>query len=236
MKINPMKKTSRQASFNAALVLTLLLLLPSVRAFSAAELSAPERADLLKQLEGIRAKYSSLESEFVEEKTTPLLNHPVVTQGTLYFQYPNKFRRDITGKNASTTVCNGKTLWIYYPNFNEVEQYALGERKAFDDSIAALTTGLSFQQIQENYDFKAWKDEGGYKLELVPKRPNIRRLVEVLTLWMSPEFKAYKSQAVLPKGGRIMTRYSNSKRDPIPSSTFEFVPPSGAHVSKPLGK
>lgn len=216
-----------------ALLTAALLSLP---ALAGTELTNPEKVELLKKLETIRNKYPSVQSDFVEEKVTPLLNHPVITQGRIYFQYPAKFRRDLTGKNPSTTVCNGKTMWIYYPNFSEVEQYTLGEHKTFDDSISALTTGLSFQQLQQNYEFRAWREENGLKLELVPKRPNIRRLVETLTLWMSPDYMAQKSQAILPKGGRVTTRYSNSNRDPLPASTFEFTPPEGTHVSKPLGK
>ena len=230
MKINTLKH--RLAIILASGALALL----ATPAFAATELAGPEKADLLKKMEAVREKYPNIQSSFVEEKTTPLLNKPVVTQGTVFFQYPNKFRRDLTGKNPSTTVCNGKTLWIYYPNFKEVEQYALGERKAFDDSISALTTGMSFQQIELNYAFKAWREEGTYKLELIPKRPNIRRMVEVLTLWMSTDFKATKSQANLPNGGRVLTRYSNTKREPLPASTFEFVPPADAKVSTPLKK
>jgi len=212
------------------------ILLRSPAAYGETELSASEKTELLNQMETVRNKYPSIKSEFVEEKVTPLLNHPVITQGTIYFEYPNKFRRDITGKNPSTTVCNGKVLWIYYPNFNEVEQYALGQHKVFDDSISALTTGLSFQQLEQNYHFRAWRDDNALKLELIPKRPNIRRLVDSLTLWMTPQFMAFRSQANLPKGGKVVTRYSNSSRDPLPSSTFEFAPPPGANITKPMGK
>jgi outer membrane lipoprotein-sorting protein len=220
-----------------ASLIALGALITSHSAFAAKEFGPTEKAELLKKLEHVRNAHPAIQSNFVEEKTTPLLNKPVITQGTIFFQYPNKFRRDITGKNPSTTVCNGKILWIYYPNFKEVEQYALGERKAFDDSISALTTGLSFEQLEANYQFRAWQeDNGGYKLELVPKRPNIRRLVEVLTLWMSPDYIALRSQAQLPKGGRVSTRYSSAKREPLPASTFEFVPPADARVTKPLGK
>ena len=242
----PMKKNPTQMrSLNFSLAVwigglgTLLaatLLLCASPASAETELTAPQKTELLTQMEQLRNKYPAIKSEFVEEKTTPLLNHPVITQGLIYFQYPNKFRRDITGKNPSTTVCNGKILWIYYPNFNEVEQYALGEHKVFDDSISAITAGLSFQQLEQNYQFRAWRDDKSIKLELIPKKPNIRRLVEVLTLWMTPDFMAYKSQAILPKGGMVQTRYSNSSRAPLPSSTFEFTPPAGATVTKPLGK
>ena len=204
---------------------------------SAAELSAPERATLLAQLRDLHQKQPSLQAEFTEQKTTHLLNHPVTSEGTIFFQAPDKFRREVRGKNPSTTVSNGKTLWIYYPNFNEVETYALGQRAFFDDSLAALTAGLNFQRIDEFYNFRAYREGDIYRLDLVPKRPNLRKVVEELILTLdASDFRPQRTELALPKGDRLITTYRNSRRSPLSASTFEFTPPADAHVSRPLGK
>ena len=39
-----------------------------------------------------------------------------------------------------------------------------------------------------------------------------------------------------PNGDRIVTAYSNQRRAAIPSSTFEFKPPTGTEVTTPLGQ
>src|SRR4051812_32597434 len=65
----------------------------------AAELAAPETAQLLANLQEHRAKFPSLTADFTEEKTTHLLQKPLVNQGTLSFQVPNKFRRELRGSN-----------------------------------------------------------------------------------------------------------------------------------------
>ena len=104
----------------------------------AAELPPAEAASLLEKLQQHRAKFPALTSDFTEEKTTHLLNKPMTGTGTLAFQAPNKFRRELKGKNPSLTVSNGEKLWIYYPNFKEAELYTMGQRQVFDDSIAAL--------------------------------------------------------------------------------------------------
>lgn len=207
---------------------------PSV--FSA-ELSPPERATLLQQLRDLHARQPSLQSDFTEQKTSHLLNKPVTTEGTVFFQAPDKFRREVRGDKPSVTVSNGKTLWIYYPNFKEAETYALGQRQFFDDSISALNAGLNFERIDEFYNFRAFREAGGeLRLELIPKRPNLKRIVQQLVLTLDSDFKPAKTELTLPKGDRVVTVYKNPRRAPLPASTFEFNPPSDAHISRPLGK
>ena len=94
-----------------------LLLLLSAALFSntadAAQLSADETADLLKSLQVHRTKNPSLVADFTEQKASRLLAQPLVSHGTLSFQAPDKFRRELQANNPSTTVSNGKQMWIY---------------------------------------------------------------------------------------------------------------------------
>lgn len=201
-----------------------------------AELSKQERGELLSQLRAAREKYPALQAEFVEERTTHLLTHPIVSEGTVFFEAPDKFRREIRGASPSVSVSNGRTLWIYYPNFKQVEIYTLGQRAMFDDSLSALTAGLNFQHLEEFYDFNAFHEENGYRFVLKPKRANIKRIVQQLTLWLDGEFIARRAEILLPKGDHLVTSYKNTRRSPLPRETFEFTPPADATVSRPLGK
>lgn len=222
--------------FSLAAVFTLFALAAVPRAFCA-ELTAAERATLLQQLRDLHARQPSLQSDFVEQRTSHLLNKPVTSEGTVYFQAPDKFRREVRGEKPSITVSNGKTLWIYYPNFKEAENYALGQRQFFDDSISALNAGLNFQRIDEFFNFRAFREANGdLRLELLPKRPNLRRIVQQLVLTLDNEFRPEKTELLMPKADRLVTVYKNPRRSPLPASTFEFNPPSDAHVSRPLGK
>lgn len=213
--------------------LTLALLLGSARA---ADLSPAETTQLISHLQEHRAKFPSLVADFTEERTSQLLQKPIVSQGTLSFQVPNKFRRELHGSNASTMVCNGQKLWIYYPNLKEAELFVLGQRAFFDNAIEALTAGLNFQQVAEFYRYTASKEAEGYKLVLVPKTGGLKRLLKNLTVWVDDGFKVDKTIAELPKGDHVTTIYHNQRAAPIAPATFEFAPPADAHVSQPLGK
>jgi len=188
------------------------------------------------RLQEHRAKFPSLTADFTEEKTTRLLQKPLVTRGTIAFSAPNRFRRDIKGANPSLTVCDGRQIWIYYPNFKEAEHYELGRHSFFDDSLAALTAGLNVQDIAKFYRYEAFREPSGYRLVLHPKTSGLKRIVRELTVWITEDFLIAKTQTTLPKGDRLVTTYSNQRAESVPASTFAFKPAAEVKVSTPLGK
>jgi len=215
-----------------------VLLLPALlclRAYSA-ELNPAETAGLIGRLKEHRAKFPSLTADFAEERVTRLLQKPLQTSGTIAFTAPNLFHREVRGANSSTTVCDGKQLWIYYPNFGEAERYTLGERAFFDDSIAALTAGLNFTNIEGYYRYEAFREDKGYRLVLHPKTGGLKRMLKQLSVWITDDFMIGRTETLLPKDGRIVTNYRNQKAEAVPASTFNFKPPADTKVSTPLGK
>jgi outer membrane lipoprotein carrier protein len=200
------------------------------------ELPAQEAETLVLKLQQLRSRAPSLTADFSEQKTSRLLAKPLETRGTLAFQTPNKFRREVKGANPSTVVSDGTQLWIYYPNFNEAELYTLGQRAFFDDAIAALTAGLNFDHVAEFYKFRAFREPGGYRFVLTPKAGGARKVVSEISVWLDQEFMIEKTVATLPKGDRVVTHYHNQRAAAVPGSRFEFKPPAGAKISQPLSK
>jgi outer membrane lipoprotein-sorting protein len=220
------------------LVLAIPCLLAATPASSrgADELDPTAREALLQQLREVHVKQPDFDATFTEQRTSHLLNKPVISEGNIDFSVPDKFRREVKTPSPSTTISNGKTMWIFYPSFNEVEEYQLGQKSFFDESLEALTAGLNFEHIDEFYNFRAFKEGAGYRLELTPKKPALRRVVQTLTLHLSSEFIPVRTEIVLPKGDQLNTDYHNARRTPLSASMFEFSPPGGALVTHPLGK
>jgi outer membrane lipoprotein carrier protein len=220
----------------ATLLALLFCLLAGGPRAGAQEMTPAESAALLQQLHDVHAKQPDFQATFTETRTSHLLNKPVVSEGSIEFSVPDKFRREVRTPSPSTTVSDGHTMWIFYPAFNEVELYTLGQRSIFDESIEALTAGLNFEHIDEYYNFKAYKEAGGYRLDLVPKKPALRRMVEQITLELNGDYLPARTEITLPKGDHLTTEYHNARRPALPASTFEFAPPPGAHITRPLGK
>jgi outer membrane lipoprotein-sorting protein len=218
------------------LLLSLILIFAAHPASAAAPLSASERSAVIEKLAAIHRRNPGMTASFVEKKTTRLLREPLVTRGTIAFESPDKFRRKVIGNNPSLSVSDGKTLWIYYPNFNEAEQYRRGSRDFFDDALAALTVGLSFENVENYYKLQMFPDRGGYRMVLMPRNRKLRRVIEQLTIFLNPEMKVRRTEAILPNRDTIETEYSNVQRKSIPSSTFKFNPPAGTTITHPLGR
>lgn len=213
------------------------LFLLTIAAFArATNLPPAETQTLLKSLQEHRAKFPSLTADFTEQKTTHLLTKPLTSEGTISFQVPNKFRREVKGNSPSLTVSDGAKLWIYYPAFHEAELYTLGQRQFFDDAIAALTAGLNFQHVEKFYTCTGTREGDGYRLALVPRTGGLRRLVRELAVMVDSDFKIQRTETTLPKGDRIVTTYRNQRPTPLPASTFDFTPPADARISQPNGK
>ena len=199
-------------------------------------LSPADLKSLLAQIQDKRGAAPQMQADFQEEKFIHLMTKPIMSVGKVWFQAPDKFRREVKGNSPSVTVGDGQQLWIYYPNFRSAEHYLLGKRSPLDATMAALLAGLNLQNVESNYRVTAGKIDNGYQLDLVPRRPSLKRFFQRLSIQINSESRAQRTEMLQPKGDRIVTTYSNHVTGPIPPSTFEFTPPPGTEITTPLGK
>ena len=192
-------------------------------------------ADLNNLLAGIRQNRST-QADFQEERVIRLMKKPILSSGKVWFQPPNKFRREVKGNSPSVTVSDGRQLWIYYPNFKSAERYPLGKGSPLDSTVAAINSALNLENIENMFQINAAKTDKGYELVLTPRTPSMRRAFQKLDLRVNDNLRVERTDMLLPNGDRIVTTYSNQMRAPIPAYTFEFKPPPGTEVSTPLGR
>jgi len=211
-----------------------LLLLASVA--QADPLSPAELKDLLARIRAKRAAAPHAQADFREEKIIHLMNKPIISSGKVWFEVPNKFRREVRGNSPSVTVSDGQQLWIYYPNFKSAEHYTLSRRSPLDSVIAGINTALNLENVENNFNITARKMEHGYEFELVPRSASMKRMFQKLNLRINDELLVERTEMVQPNGDRVITTYTNQTRTPIPRSTFEFTPPPSTEVTTPLGR
>ncbi len=202
----------------------------------AAPLSQDELKDLLAKIRERRAAAPHVSADFREEKAIRLMNKPIVSTGKVWFEAPNKFRREVKGNAPSVTVSNGRDLWIYYPNFKSAEHYTLGKRSPVDAAIAAINTALNMENIENTFHVTGSKIDNGYELELLPRSSSMKRTFQKFDLRLNSDLLAERTEVVQPNGDRVITNYSNQSRAPISASTFEFTPPRETEVTTPLGR
>jgi len=192
-------------------------------------------ADLKNLLAGIRANRST-QADFQEERMIHLMKNPIVSSGRIWFQPPNKFRREVKGNSPSVTVSDGRELWIYYPNFKSAERYPLGKGSPLDSTVAAINSALNLENIENSFQINATKADKGYELALLPRTASMKRVFQKLDLHIDDNLRVERTDMLLPNGDRIVTTYSNQTRAEVPLSTFNFKPPPGTEVTTPLGQ
>ena len=197
-----------------------------------APLSEPELKNLLAAIRQNR----STQADFQEQRVIRLMRNPVQSSGSVSFQPPNKFRREVKGNSPSITVSDGRDLWIYYPNFKSAERYSLGKGSPLDATVAAINSALNLENIESSFNVSATKSDNGHELALLPRTAAMKRVFQKLDLRINSEFRVARTDMLLPNGDRIVTTYSNQRRAAIPASTFEFKPPPGTEVTTPLGQ
>jgi outer membrane lipoprotein-sorting protein len=201
--------------------------------------SAPlSEVDLKNLLAGIRQNRSN-QADFQEQRVIRLMKKPILSSGKVWFQPPNKFRREVKGSSPSLTVSDGRQLWIYYPNFKSAERYPLGKGSPLDSTVAAINSSLNLENVENTFKISATKSDppqAGYELTLLPRTPSMKRVFQKLDLRINDQLRIERTDMLLPNGDRIVTTYSNQTRGPVPASMFEFTPPSGTEVSTPLGQ
>ena len=210
-----------------------MLLFIAVASF--AESAPLSESDLKNLLAGIRANRTT-QADFQEERVMRLMKKPIVSSGKIWFQPPNKFRREVKGSSPSITVSDGRQLWIHYPNFKSAERYPLGKSSPLDSTVAAINSALNLENIENTFQINATKSDKGYDLTLLPRTASMKRVFQKLDLHIKENLGVERTDMLLPSGDRIVTSYSNQTRAPIPGSTFEFKPPAGTEVTTPLGQ
>jgi outer membrane lipoprotein-sorting protein len=202
---------------------------------SVAEAALLSEADLKNLLAGIRQNRST-QADFQEQRVIRLMKKPVVSSGRIWFQPPNKFRREVKGNSPSITVSDGRQLWIYYPNFKSAERYPLGKGSPLDSTVAAINSALNLENIENIFQMSAAKTDGGYELQLIPRTPSMKRVFQKLDLHINDALRVERTDMLLPGGDRIVTTYLNQTRAAVSPSSFEFAPPQGTEVTTPLGQ
>src|SRR5215831_4832056 len=167
------------------------ILLPSffVLALTGVADGAPLSEGELKNLLAAIQQNRSTQAEFQEQRVIRLMKNPVQSSGTVWFQTPNKFRREVKGNSPSITVSDGRDLWIYYPNFKSAERYPLGKGSPLDSTVAAINSALNLENIETSFNVTATKSDHGHELALLPRTAAMKRVFQKLDLRINSEFR-----------------------------------------------
>src|SRR3954463_8808737 len=194
------------------LVMRPMIRLPSIAAafllmnaalIHAQSLSPQDIKAVLAKIRERRASAPHVQADFREEKSIHLMNRPIISMGKVWFEPPNKFRREVRGNSPSVTVCDGRQLWIYYPNFKSAEHYQLGKRSPLDAAIAAINTALNLENVENTFNITGEQNRDEYQLHLLPRSASMKRIFQTFDLSLDRDLFVDKTEMAQPNGDRV---------------------------------
>lgn len=155
-------------------------------------------------------------------------------QGTVAFKRPGKMRWNLTDGSTQVIVADGKTLWFYQPDEQQVLTAPF--QAAFRSSTPiSFLTGVG--RLSEDFDVAlAGEDDGVVRLALKPRKGE----GELGRLQLSVDARSYDivgAEIVDPLGNTTRLRFSDLRRNTgLDEAQFHFeVPPGVDVIEAPIG-
>lgn len=182
-------------------------------------------AGSIEKLNSFVRSTQSARAEFTQTVLDKRANATQQASGTMEFSRPGKFRWTYTKPYAQTIVGDGKKLWIYDSELNQVSVKPLDA--ALGSSPAALLAGSN--AIERGFTLNdAGVDDGLEWLEATPKAKDTS--FERIRMGFSSNTLAVM-ELKDSFGQTTVIRFANLQRNPkIAANSFKFTPPKGADV------
>ena len=173
-------------------------------------------------------------SDFTQTVTSPSKDGQAprvkTSTGSFEFQRPGRFKFAYKKPFEQTIVADGKTLWLYDADLNQVTQRA--QDKALGSTPAALLASApDLQALQKEFTLQSAPEQDGLQWVVAsPKSPD-GQLKSVRVGFSGENLAALDIQDSF--GQRSQIRFTSMQTNTaLPASAFQFKPPAGADVVK----
>jgi outer membrane lipoprotein-sorting protein len=177
----PRTRRGRLSSFLIALPLVVV----------AATFPAARDTDLFDEIyrrsASMEASLKTVKAHFVEETTSSLLAKPLIAEGTLEASRPSDLVLTYTKPDKKTLRVSATTLIFSWPDrgLNEQSDITQSQKR-----VQQYFVNKSPGDLRKHFDIAAAEDPkkpGTYRLEMTPKRKQIREGIAKLDLWLSKD-------------------------------------------------
>ena len=209
----------------AAMVLAAVLLLPGLAS------AAPQGGNAIARLQAFLRDVHSLKADFTQVVLNANLQQVRKSVGTLAIKRPDRFRWDYATPNKEIIVADGKRVWIYDVELQQVTVKPLSGTLAA--SPAVLLSGSN--DVDKSFTVKDLGESNGLEwVGLTPKTKDTD-FDNVKLGFKGAAIAVMELKDALGNLTRIT--FSHLILNPaISDNLFQFTPPAGADVIGDVGK
>lgn len=197
--------------------------------------AAPEGPALEEVVAGLEAKYAAvadLRAEFTQQAFNKSLGQTITAEGVVSLKKPGKMRWEYKSPTPQQIVSDGKSLWMYTPELNQVN--VTEAPQALAGPAGSFLAGLG--RLREEFFVRflnpaAPLDEAGrLVLDLTPKAPT--PVLARLILSVDPKERLVRKAVLYDQFENTVTMtFTKVAVNPgLADRLFTFIPPKGAAV------
>jgi outer membrane lipoprotein carrier protein len=193
-------------------------------AFALGAAAFAARADAADTLRAFVREVNTGKADFTQTVTSPDGAKKKTSSGHFEFARPDRFRFTYTRPFEQVIVGDGRKVWIYDADLNQVSSRKIGA--ALGATPAALLAGGS---MDKDFELAALPDQGGLAWVKATPRAKDGAFQSLSIGFKGKELAAIDIQDSFGQHSRL--DFSNMVANPaLPDGTFVFTPPAGAEV------
>lgn len=195
-------------------------------------LAAAAHAGAIESLENFVRNAKTGHADFTQVITAPPRNgQPGKTRsstGSFDFERPNRFRFEYRKPFEQTIVADGRTVWLFDKDLNQVSQRKQAKVLA-NTPAAVIAASPDLESIKRDFELQPLPDQGGLQWVQATPRQKEGQLTSMKIGFRGDQLAALEIQDSF--GQRSMLTFNDMQvNTPISPDTFHFTPPKGADV------
>ncbi len=227
-KALPVPADARRWTVQTWLILNLFV----ARADEPALASPPRGAETrhtLRMIEDRLASMRTVQTAFRQEKKLAILNHPLVLEGMLYLELPDRLAWHVTSPTRYRLVLNGARVRQWDEDSGEVQSHSAAQTailRAVCEQLKSWFAGR-LSQLAKDYDITVVGSEPFVIVRLVPKPGSPAAVgVRVIRLTLRKDMRYVHALDIEETGGdSTRIEFHNTVLDePIPPTAWEVKP------------
>jgi outer membrane lipoprotein carrier protein len=157
-----------------------MLAVMGLTTYAQTQLSENQSQEVMSQLSQAAASMQSMQCRFVQEKTSPMLAEPSVSEGVMFFVAPDKMRWEYVKPYAFALVVNGdRIVKVTDGKAEALEGNANRMYQGIVDIIMGSASGKKMFDATV-FDIALFDDDAYWKAEMTPKRRDMKRMFSQL--------------------------------------------------------
>jgi outer membrane lipoprotein carrier protein len=201
-------------------------------AFAFSALAVAAHAGAMESLENFVRTAKTGRADFTQTITSPPREGQAArtrtSSGSFEFQRPDHFRFEYSKPFQQVIVADGKTVWLFDKDLNQVSQRRQA-RVLAQTPAAVIAASPDIETIRKDFDLQVLPDSGGLQWVQATPRQKEGQLTSMRVGFRGDQLAAMEIQDSF--GQKSVLTFSNLQLNaPVSAEAFRFKPPQGADV------